>query len=166
MTSDPLISRRRALKLAGTAGALAVGSGVASAHEDDVDPKELNEVREATAKYHDPEKAKRDGYHREDHCVPGMGFHYVNFAHVDGNVDHTEPEVLVYEKRGDEDHLVAVEYVAIAEDAPSVLGHEMEPFPLIDPPDPLSAWALHAWVWKPNPEGLFHHTNPRVRCPE
>lgn len=23
-------------------------------------------------------------------------------------------------------------------------------------------WTLHAWVWMPNPEGVFHSTNPRV----
>lgn len=23
-------------------------------------------------------------------------------------------------------------------------------------------WTLHAWVWYPNPEGVFHSTNPRV----
>ena len=23
-------------------------------------------------------------------------------------------------------------------------------------------WTLHAWVWLPNPEGVFHDTNPRV----
>lgn len=166
MKDSTFVSRRKALKLAGTAGALALGSGVASAHKEDVDPEELNEVRRATAKYHDPDKAIDDGYHAEDMCVPGMGFHYPNFGLVDGDVDHTEPEVLVYEERGNERHLVAVEYVAIAVEPPTVLGHEMEPFPLIDPPDPLSAWALHAWVWKPNPEGLFHHTNPRIRCPE
>lgn len=24
-------------------------------------------------------------------------------------------------------------------------------------------WTLHAWVWYPNPEGIFHSTNPRVK---
>lgn len=160
------VSRRKALKLAGAVGVGVVGSGVASAHKDDVDPRKLNELREATAKYHDPEKAKEDGYHREDHCVPGMGFHYVNMGLVDGNVDHTKPEVLVYERRGDKDHLVAVEFLAIAVEAPSVLGHEMHPFPLIDPDGPASAWARHVWAWKDNSEGLFHDTNPRIECPE
>lgn len=23
-------------------------------------------------------------------------------------------------------------------------------------------WTLHAWVWQPNPEGVFHPTNPRI----
>lgn len=23
-------------------------------------------------------------------------------------------------------------------------------------------WTLHAWIWAPNPEGVFHHTNPRI----
>lgn len=166
MKKSPSVSRRKVLKLTGAAGAIVVGSGVGSADMGDVDPQKLNELREATAKYHNSEKAKQDGYHREDHCVPGMGFHYANFDLVDGDVDYTEPEVLVYEKRGNKDHLVAVEFVAIAVDAPSVLGHEMHPFPLIEPPGPFSAWALHVWAWKRNPEGLFNDTNPRIECPE
>lgn len=23
-------------------------------------------------------------------------------------------------------------------------------------------WTLHAWIWAPNPEGVFHSTNPRI----
>jgi hypothetical protein len=29
-----------------------------------------------------------------------------------------------------------------------------------DPQFPL--WTLHAWVWKGNPDGVFHMTNARV----
>jgi hypothetical protein len=25
-------------------------------------------------------------------------------------------------------------------------------------------YALHVWVWRHNPEGLFAETNPRVSC--
>lgn len=40
------ITRRKALKLAGVAGVIGVGPGVAAAHKDDVDPQKLNELRE------------------------------------------------------------------------------------------------------------------------
>lgn len=169
MNSDT-VSRRTVLKLAGATGAAVAGTGAVSAHEGGVDPRTLNEVREATAKYHDPAKAVADGYVRDDHCVaePGgdgaMGYHYLNFGILDGTLEHTEPEVLVYERRGNEDHLVAVEFLSTADPdgpPPVVLGHEMHPFEAA----PFANWELHAWVWKPNPRGMFADFNPRVDCP-
>lgn len=165
------ISRRTTLKLAGAAGAIIVGVGTVSAGEDDVEPRKLNELRQATAKYHDPSKAEADGYVRADHCVaePGgdgaMGFHYLNMGLVDENLDHTKPEILVYEKRGNKDHLVAVEFLSTAPadgPPPTIFGHEMHPFKAA----PFANWELHAWVWKPNPRGTFADFNPRVDCPE
>ena len=26
-------------------------------------------------------------------------------------------------------------------------------------------WDLHAWVWQPNPSGMFAEWNPKVQCP-
>lgn len=164
------ITRRHALKFVGAAGVLGVGTGLVSAHENDVDPRKLNELREATAPYHDPSKAVDDGYAPDDHCVeaPGgdaaMGFHYLNFSLIDAELDHTEPEVLVYERRDNEDHLVAVEFLSTADadgPAPTVLGHEMHPAPHL----PFANWELHVWCWKPNPRGLFADFNPTVTCP-
>lgn len=165
------VSRRTVLKLAGATGATVVGAGAVSAHQDGVDPRTLNELREATAKYHDPSKAVEDGYVRDDRCVaePGgdaaMGFHYLNFALIDETLDHTEPEALVYEKRGNKDQLVAVEFLSTADpdgQPPEMFGHEMHPFEAA----PFANWELHAWVWKPNPRGMFADFNPRVDCPE
>jgi hypothetical protein len=28
-----------------------------------------------------------------------------------------------------------------------------------------SFYELHAWLWKPNPSGVFADYNPRVHCP-
>jgi hypothetical protein len=39
-------------------------------------------------------------------------------------------------------------------------GHE----PLL--PAQLHHYDLHAWIFKPNPLGLFHPVNPDVKCPE
>lgn len=164
------LTRRQALKLAGATSAIGVGSGLASAHKDDVDPRKLNELREATAAYHDPSIAVDAGYVRDDHCVeePGgdgaMGYHYLHPRRIDEQLDHTEPEVLVYERRGNEDNLVAVEFLSTAAEdgpAPTVLGHDMHPFHL-----PGANWELHVWCWKPNPRGLFADFNPNVTCPE
>ena len=96
-----------------------------------------------------------------------MGFHYVHLERLDDTLDHTEPEVLLYEERGNERHLVAVEFLSTATseddggDPPVVLGHEMHPFH-----EPFANWALHVWVWKDNPNGLFADFNPRVECSE
>ena len=79
-------------------------------------------------------------------------------------------EALVYEPRNDGTlKLVALEYVIFQSDwkgagAPSLFG---EPFDFV--PDGnrygLPAfYALHAWIWKPNPRGLFFAWNPRVDC--
>lgn len=169
------ISRRKALKIAGVAGVFGVGPGVALAHRDDVDPQRLNELRAATAKYHDIDTALADGFVLPaDHCVSSgdpnvgaMGFHYVHPGRLDETLDHTQPEVLVYEERGNERHLVAVEFLSTAAseeeggDPPSVLGHEMHPFH-----EPFANWELHVWAWKDNPNGLFADFNPRVECPE
>lgn len=164
-------NRRDVLKLAGAAGTAVVGTGVASAHQAHVDPRKLNELRQATARYHDPDKAEADGYVRDDHCVAepngdgAMGYHYLNFGKIDEELDHTEPEVLVYERRGNRDHLVAVEFLSTADPegpAPEILGHHMHPFEVA----PFANWELHVWCWKPNPRGLFADFNPRVSCSE
>lgn len=169
------VSRRRALKLAGIGGAIVAVPGIASVHRADVDPRRLNELRAATARYHNLDEALVDGFVLpEDHCVSSgdpevgaMGFHYVHPDRLDETLDHTRPEVLVYEERGNERHLVAVEFLSTAppeedgEDPPSVLGHEMHPFH-----EPFANWELHAWCWKPNPRGLFADFNPEVTCPE
>lgn len=174
MTSHE-ISRRTALKAAGAGGLLVAGTGVALAHRDDVDPRKLNELREATVAYHDVEAALADGFVLPaDHCVSSgdpdvgaMGFHYVHPGRLDDALDHTEPEVLLYEQRGDERHLVAVEFLSTAPgeseggEPPTVLGHELHPFH-----EPFANWALHVWAWKDNPSGLFADFNPRVDCPE
>lgn len=174
MDKPQYANRRRVLKTigVGATGTLlsAATAASVSAHGGGVVPRELNELREATAKYHDPSKAEEDGYVRDNHCVaePGgdaaMGFHYLNFDLIDENLDRTKPEALVYEKRGNEDQLVAVEFLSTADSGgapPRILGHEMHPFEAAA----FANWELHAWVWKPNPRGLLADFNPRVDCP-
>jgi len=45
---------------------------------------------------------------------------------------------------------------------PTVLGMEMHI--LVPPPGP-AFYLMHAWVWKPNPAGMFADWNPEVTCP-
>lgn len=166
--------RRTVLKTIGigVASSIALG-GTVAAHRGGL-KRELAEVRSATASYNDPENAEADGYHGEDVAVCGMGYHYVNFGLVvDGKPVKLEPEGLVYGE-DDDGNLVlgAVEYIVpktgkYAEDPPSGLFDHADPeWDILElPPEapvPFSSlWTLHAWVHTKNPEGVFHHTNPR-----
>lgn len=121
---------------------------------------ELAEVRQATARYHDIDRALAEGYARGSDCVPKMGFHYVRS--VAGNASELEPTVpniLVYAPRDDGSlHLVAVEYAS------------MEPATLFgrafDAPHPGGPpfHTLHAWIWQSNPDGTFAARNRNVSC--
>jgi hypothetical protein len=128
------------------------------------------DVRITTAKFHDIDQATRAGYARLLPCfdlpgVGGMGQHYVNARLLDNAVDASQPEALVYEVDGDRLQLVAVEYIIpqaawISSDPPSLLGHSFFRN------DALGLWALHAWIWRPNPLGMFANYNPSVKlCP-
>jgi hypothetical protein len=127
-------------------------------------------VRQATAAFHDVGKAEAAGYEKFLPCfdapgVGGMGQHYVDFGAMDGVVEPTHPEALVYEPRGDSMKLVAVEYLVpqaawTSAEPPSLFGEEFHRN------DTLGIWALHAWIWRPNPDGVHADFNPNVAlCP-
>jgi hypothetical protein len=166
-----------ALIFVSTAVAAAGGGGLAGA-------------RAATAKFHDLSVAMAAGYNIRVVDVAGiscienqpegaMGVHYVNGDLLLDNppgsppaVDALRPEALVYEPKKDGKlKLVALEYIVFKEawDAnnaspPSLFGQE---FGVVESPNRygLSAfYELHAWIWKPNPSGMFYEWNPRVSC--
>lgn len=165
MNGEQPFRRRSVLKAIAAAGAIGTMGGVVSAESDDVDREQLKELRKATSKYHNLEKAEADGYVLdESHCVPNMGFHAANGALIDRNLSPSDPEILVYEKTDDGYNLVAVEFVSMHptdEPAPKIIGHEMHLAPHL----PFN-WALHVWAWKNNPNGLFADFNPRIGCPK
>ena len=135
--------------------------------------------KNSTARFHDIEKAREAGYTVKVidqaglQCIaqPGegaMGIHMLNPSLLDGTIDADEPELLVYERRNDGSmKLVALEYLifqSASNGRPSLFG---QPFDEIKagnrygiPP----SWALHAWIWKPNPSGMLYAWNPRVDC--
>jgi hypothetical protein len=130
----------------------------------------VSDVRNATAKFHDLDKATHAEYVRLLPCFDlpgtgGMGQHYVNTKLLDNVVDARQPEGLVYEVDGDRLQLVAVEYIIpqaawTGSEPPSLLGHSFFRN------DALGLWALHAWIWRPNPLGMFANYNPSVKlCP-
>lgn len=130
----------------------------------------LAQVRRATAAYHNIDAAEAAGYHEFLDCfdkpgVGGMGQHYANVSLIDGIADANEPEVLVYEVTSHGPKLAGVEYVIpqsawTSADPPRLFGTAF------DRNDTLEIWALHAWIWQPNPSGIFTGFNPSVSmCP-
>lgn len=174
-----LVAFGAALALSGLSSASLAppASGDASAQHHRASPM-LRQVRQATASYRNVDNAVAAGYEPGGTCVSGpnggaMGVHYANPALLgDGELDVTQPEVLVYEPHRDGRlRLVAVEYVTFAEpwearhDEPaSVEGHHSN---LLGEPNRAGLpahWELHVWAWKPNPLGTFADWNPLVSC--
>jgi hypothetical protein len=56
--------------------------------------------------------------------------------------------------------LVGVEFAILntGQPAPTLLGQTFQA------EDEFGVYALHAWVWRRNPEGMFAESNPRVSC--
>lgn len=129
----------------------------------------LAAVREATDAFHDTENANAAGYFPLLPCfdkagVGGMGQHLINTSLLDGVINPLQPEALVYEVNGDELKLVAVEYVvpftAWGSEPPTLFGQSFHRN------ETLGLWALHAWIWRHNPLGMFADYNPNVAmCP-
>ena len=123
-------------------------------------------LRDATDEYRWLENAKEDGYKRITPCIEkrgvgAMGYHYAKQELIDDKTQAHKPEVLVY--MPDEDgryKLVAVEFISTAAKRPSIAGINFEkgPFP--------GSYALHAWVWRDNPDGTFAAYNPDLHCPK
>ena len=95
----------------------------------------------------------------------GMGYHYGNGQLLDGIADETAPEVLLYEPNAHgEMELVGVEFVVPfglwnGANPPRLFGMDMHAN------NQFGVWALHAWLYKRNPQGVFADWNPRVNCP-
>jgi hypothetical protein len=146
---------------------------------------ELAQVRRATARFHDLDAALDAGYELGwvngsgqriitgcvSHPTAGaMGYHYFNAGLMaDLTTDALQPEALVYARREDGSlKLAAVEWVVRGPNSnppgvseqPSVLGMGMH---ILNPV--VGFWLMHAWVWKPNPAGMFEDWNPEVACP-
>jgi hypothetical protein len=147
--------------------------GQASAEED---RSQFAEVRKATAQYHNEAKAVAAGYTPTDECVPGMGYHYVNYELFGAPLDPLKPAALIYAPHGkDARKLIAVEYFVVDEDQdpathnstmPSMFGQTFDgPMPGHGHGMPVH-YDLHAYIWTTNPNGTLATWNPEVTCPE
>jgi hypothetical protein len=139
------------------------------------------DARSATARFHDLDQAVAAGYsvRVQDaagiECIaqPGqgaMGIHMLNPALLDGTIDADAPELLVYEPRNDGTlKLVALEYLVFESawtgaQPPSLFGRTFDYVPVGNRYGLPAFYALHAWIWKPNPSGILHAWNPNVEC--
>jgi hypothetical protein len=128
---------------------------------------QLASVRNATAAYHNLGAAEADGFVPllscfDDPQAGGMGQHYFIPARM-GVVSLTRPTALVYEPRDGFLKLVAVEYIVPGPadmTPPHLLGRDFTYLTA------LGVWKLHAWIFRPNPAGMFADDNPSIRtCP-
>ena len=124
--------------------------------------RELALARNATAKYHDFDRADADDYEFLA-CVPGEGREYVNWSIVDCNFDIEHPEALHYVQEPNGLKLVGVEYVIPVECtaiAPEGFTGDEDEWEFMA--EGLPIWALRAAIWLPNREGMFEEHNPRI----
>jgi hypothetical protein len=160
-----------ATAVVGLGGGLAGGSN----HRDDA----LDQVRDATSRFRNVERALDRGYVQFFGCVHeplagAMGIHFVNGELAgDTVIDASTPEAVMYEVRANGKlELVGVEYIVFQSawdaehgDRPELFG---EPFNLVAEPNRFGIpafYELHAWAWKQNPNGPHQDWNPQVLCP-
>jgi len=162
-----------------------MGAAGVSAHGGSSGRWDLLRAAVATARFHSTGQATRAGYGPFGPGVPlhecissfdntgAMGFHWLNGANLTTDLDPTKPQVLVYEPdRGGKLHLVALEYVVFKADwvaahgdtMPSLFGEDFMDSGFPNRYDLPEFFALHVWLWKFNPSGLFAPFNPNVSC--
>lgn len=145
------------------------GNGGSSASEN----QDLATLRASTARFHRFEVARDAGYtylfmnmcmaDQSPNKLGAMGLHYVNTDSLDDHVNVASPEAIMYEPEANGQlRLVGVEYVI-----PAAAWTSTTPPQLFGKSFKLNAfnlWALHVWVWKDNPSGLYADWNPNVSC--
>jgi hypothetical protein len=129
-------------------------------------------LQRVTARYHNAQAAFDDDFVLLHPCEARgdegpVGTVYINIARLmDGVIDPERPDALIYEPTRNGDlQLVGVEFAIpkalwTGGEPPKFLGATFQS------EDEFGVYALHAWVWRNNPEGLFAETNPRVSCGE
>jgi len=157
--------------------AVAQGSASGAVHDHAAAPAKLvAQVREATRQFIDVNAATAAGYGPFLGCISGsdhgaMGVHYVNGAYLNGEIDVTHPQALIYEPSNGKMRLVGVEFIVdqatwlTNNPNPPVL--EGQTFLLVDSPNRYGIPAffeLHVWAWRDNPQGAFVDWNNQVTC--
>lgn len=152
-------------------------SGEGHAAHESAPPKLVQLVRNATKQFIDVNAATAAGYGPFLGCVTGpdhgaMGVHYVNGALLNGQLDVSTPQALIYEPSDGAMRLVGVEYIVFADawlasnnNTPPVLDGQV--FQFVGSPNRFNIPAffeLHVWAWRDNPQGAFVDWNNHVTC--
>ena len=132
------------------------------------------QLRQASVRFRDFQVALDEGYiQTSPGCGPGFGIVYRKNAILDGVLDPEHPEIMLYEpQKNGRMRLIGIELLVLAipwdathSGPPSYAGQALE-----DRRAPGSAgppfpnYALHAWIWQHNPNGLFTPRNPTITC--
>lgn len=133
--------------------------------------EQLQTMRRVVSPFHSFEVAQVAGWGAQiSECVEspmgGMGYHFANIDRLldGGALSLLHPEVLLYAPTEDGSmEFVGVEYIIPAADWPNAappefFGQTLHYNPVQD------IWALHVWLGRHNPEGLFADWNPEVSC--
>ncbi len=159
-----------------SAGVLGLASFALGQQTTQPQDKLVEAVRNATMQYVDNvSAATAAGYSPVLGCVSGsdhgaMGIHYVNTSLLNGPIDPTQPQALIYEPTANGQYkLVGVEFIILVSAltpnaAPQVDGHLMQ---YIDAPNRYGLppfFELHVWAWRENPQGAFVDWNDHVTC--
>jgi hypothetical protein len=139
----------------------------------------VDDVRKATAIYHDSDQAVRDGFRPIGPDAPGMGRHWVNIGRVlDDRFEPGRPSILTYIDVDGERTLVGVAFAlplspgektpgpfpasawhvhsgSVADEG-ALFGHDMAP---PEAQDRRGVGVLHVWAWADNPDGLVAPDN-------
>jgi hypothetical protein len=151
--------------------------------------KQLAEAKAAATRYANIDAARRDGFFQVTQFIPGLGMHLANLGIPTHTFDAGRPNVLLYEPDGTGGHrLAGVAYtVRKVDDVPPegfaggsdvwhfhrnlcfVPGGTVGIAPNRAACDARGGifqeetdWLLHAWLWVPNPGGVFVEVNPKV----
>ena len=146
---------------------------------------ELSSLRQATAKYHDLQSAIEAGYITElpqtaafggGTCIANgaegaMGIHMLDTRRPERRASRRNARsgragsAPVREAEQRDLKLTGVEYIVAGGAQPELYGQDFADTNLARFGNPgANVWTLHAWVWKPNPDGMFDPWNTRVTC--
>ncbi len=179
MTTLATLARRTAVTVAVLAAGLAMSVPPAVGA-----PNDAAQARRATAGFHHSTVITSNpdwfqlfdlqGITCIDSPVGAMGIHFVNGARLADPAERAaEPEAVIYEPtRSGRLRLVGVEYVVTKQaweeagntGVPRLFGHDFLFVPAGNRYGLPDFYALHAWIWKHNPDGMHKDWNPRVTC--
>ncbi|RSS84073.1 hypothetical protein [Streptomyces sp. WAC06614] len=174
------VPRRVALALTLTAAVTlpsAVAAPTAAGADNATTAAQRAAVYRATARYLRHADGVKAGYVPDKYCVERAGqgaLGYPHFNHaLDNSLDPAKPAALFYEDDGrGGKRLVGVQWLVYdrdqdlttTDDRPSLFGTPFKGPQRGNFPGQPIHYALHLWLWKKNPKGVYETFNTAVRC--